>query len=69
MIFASKTARRSLPRYAAPSLAALRQVLARWSARRRDRQALARLDPHLLRDIGLDAGHAALEAARPFWKA
>lgn len=68
MAIATKTAPQSLPRPAAPSLLALRQVLALWSARRRDRLALARLDGHLLRDIGIDAGRAADEAARPFWK-
>jgi uncharacterized protein YjiS (DUF1127 family) len=36
--------------------------------RRRDRQRLAHLDAHLLRDIGLDAGEAHQEAAKPFWQ-
>ena len=34
---------------------------------RRQRQALARLDSHMLRDIGIDAGAAASEAHRPIW--
>jgi len=29
---------------------------------------LARLDPHLLRDIGLARDEAATEAAKPFWQ-
>lgn len=37
-------------------------------ARRRDRMQLARLDQHMLRDIGLDADSAAKECAKPFWR-
>lgn len=33
----------------------------------RSRKALARLDPHLLRDIGLTHDEARTEAARPLW--
>lgn len=36
--------------------------------RRRDRALLARLDSHLLRDIGIDPEHAAQESAKPFWR-
>ncbi len=36
-------------------------------ARHHSRAALARLDAHLLADIGLTAEAAAEEAARPFW--
>ncbi|RYI22222.1 MAG: DUF1127 domain-containing protein [Acetobacteraceae bacterium] len=36
--------------------------------RRRDRLRLAHLDPHLLRDIGLDAQAARRECAKPFWQ-
>jgi uncharacterized protein YjiS (DUF1127 family) len=36
--------------------------------RRRDRLRLARLDAHLLRDIGLDAREAEAECAKPFWQ-
>ena len=36
--------------------------------RRRDRQRLARLDAHLLRDIGIDAQDARRECAKPFWQ-
>jgi uncharacterized protein YjiS (DUF1127 family) len=38
------------------------------AARRRDRRALAELDPHLLRDIGLTADEAKSEAGKPFWQ-
>lgn len=37
-------------------------------ARRRDRAVLARLDDHLLRDIGLSPDEARTEAAKPFWR-
>lgn len=36
-------------------------------ARRRNRRALARLDQHLLRDIGLSSDEARTEVAKPFW--
>ena len=38
-------------------------------ARRRDRALLARLDAHLLRDIGIDPDTAAKECAKPLWQA
>ncbi|NHB77476.1 DUF1127 domain-containing protein [Rhodobacter calidifons] len=50
--------------FVARSLTALTEAL----ARRRDRQHLAHLDAHLLRDIGLDAQEARREAAKPFWQ-
>lgn len=37
-------------------------------ARRRDRQRLFHLDPHLLRDIGLDGETARHESSKPFWQ-
>jgi uncharacterized protein YjiS (DUF1127 family) len=37
-------------------------------ARRRDRALLARLDSHILRDIGIAPEDAAQEAAKPFWQ-
>lgn len=45
----------------------LRLPLAHWSAVWRSRRALARLEPHLLRDIGLRDFEAAQEAAHPIW--
>jgi uncharacterized protein YjiS (DUF1127 family) len=36
--------------------------------RQKDRRQLARLDAHLLRDIGLEAPEAKAECAKPFWK-
>lgn len=37
-------------------------------AMRRSRAALAKLDAHLLQDIGLSADAAAYEAALPVWR-
>lgn len=39
-----------------------------WQARVRQRRALAALDAHLLRDIGVDPVQAANEARKPFWQ-
>ena len=39
-----------------------------WETRHRTRKALARLDSHALRDVGLDALSAEAEATRPFWR-
>ena len=44
-------------------------TLAVWHARRGERAALARLDDHLLADIGLTRTDAAEEAEKPFWRA
>ena len=46
----------------------LRTTFAEAAARRRDRCLLARLDDHLLRDIGLSPDDAQSEAAKPFWR-
>ena len=61
-------ARSELPNRGA-SLAQLLDLLRLWRQRHRQRQALARLDEHLLRDIGLDRRLALREAAKPFWQA
>ncbi|MCX8509216.1 MAG: DUF1127 domain-containing protein [Rhodobacteraceae bacterium] len=39
-----------------------------WQTRMRARRALARLDAHMLRDIGLDPLTAERESCRPFWR-
>ncbi|GGL74720.1 DUF1127 domain-containing protein [Wenxinia marina] len=62
-------AARSLPIAPAFRSADAAWPIARWAQLWSSRRALARLDPHLLRDIGLDLGEAEVEAARPFWKA
>lgn len=60
----------SLTRHAAfraPLFTRLARAASLWSARRAQRQALMRLDDHLLRDIGLDTGQARDEALKHFW--
>jgi uncharacterized protein YjiS (DUF1127 family) len=42
-------------------------LVARWLHRGRSRRALASLDDHLLRDIGLTATEARRESEKPFW--
>jgi uncharacterized protein YjiS (DUF1127 family) len=41
---------------------------ARCSERSRQRQALAQLDDHDLKDIGMTRQQANAEAAKPFWR-
>ena len=55
---------------AAPRLALLRRwarLAERWMATRRQRRALAALDAHALRDVGLTAELARREAEKWFW--
>ncbi len=51
------------------AVAALRVAvtLDKWSTRHRTRKALARLEPHHLKDIGLNPRAAQDEARRMFW--
>jgi uncharacterized protein YjiS (DUF1127 family) len=44
------------------------QTLQMWYERSRQRRRLARLDEHLLRDIGVDRLVAMKEASKPFWR-
>jgi uncharacterized protein YjiS (DUF1127 family) len=60
---------KTLPFGARPSL--LKRLIiafAEATARRRGRQILARLDSHILRDIGLTQDEARAEAVKPFWQ-
>ncbi|CUH82150.1 hypothetical protein TRM7557_03782 [Tritonibacter multivorans] len=43
-------------------------LVTKWSARKRSRRALAELSPEQLRDIGVTAKEAHIEASLPFWK-
>ena len=52
------------------ALALLRRIwglLSKWRARAVGRQALATLNPRLLRDAGLTRDWAAGESRKPFW--
>ncbi len=39
-----------------------------WDKRRKTRTHLAKLPPHLHKDIGIDAITARYEASKPFWQ-
>ncbi|MGL4322317.1 MAG: DUF1127 domain-containing protein, partial [Paracoccaceae bacterium] len=49
-------------------VAAVLRALRAWAKRHHGRQSLARLDDHMLRDIGLDRSEARQECAKPFWR-
>ncbi len=46
----------------------IKRELAMWYSRGRQRHALAQLEEHLLRDIGVNRYDAAREAEKPFWR-
>lgn len=46
----------------------LARVVLVWEQRRHTRRAMARLDGHMMRDIGLTAEAVADETAKPFWR-
>lgn len=53
-------------------LAALRNILARWDERKRNRwelEQMSRANPHLIDDIGLTRHQFETEIAKPFWRA
>lgn len=43
-------------------------VILAWEDRRQSRRGLAKLDDHLLRDIGLSQRDAESEMSKPFWR-
>ncbi len=43
-------------------------TVVKWDTRRKTRRSLKELEPHLLRDIGLDRFSAQAEATKPFWQ-
>ena len=43
-------------------------VLMQWEEKRRTRNALSRLDDHLLEDIGVTPHEARKETQLPFWR-
>jgi uncharacterized protein YjiS (DUF1127 family) len=51
----------------AAAVAAFDQVR-QWRERARSRQALRRLDDHMLRDLGIDRPTAHYLGSRPFWR-
>jgi len=55
-------------RIAAAALAVFGQ-LKEWRERVRSRQALLKLDDHMLRDLGIDRATAQFKGSLPFWRA
>jgi uncharacterized protein YjiS (DUF1127 family) len=49
-------------------LAATFALIADWTARVRQRRALAGLDDQMLRDVGITRVEAARESEKPFWR-
>jgi uncharacterized protein YjiS (DUF1127 family) len=45
-----------------------RHTVLTWIERAGQRQALAELDDHLLKDIGISPEQARRESAKPFWR-
>lgn len=58
----------ALPPEKRPFLARLLAAVREFRRRHRSRRGLVRLDPHLLKDIGLSHGEAEFEASKPFWR-
>jgi uncharacterized protein YjiS (DUF1127 family) len=44
-------------------------LLITWQERARERQRLASLDEHMLRDLGLSRSQVYREIGKPFWQA
>jgi len=60
------TNRQSAPRRGFPATAV--DAVLTWQRRHRARATLARLDEHMLRDIGLSVSDARAEISKPFWR-
>lgn len=52
----------------AGTFTAFNEILATWRRRARERNELARLDRHTIRDLGLSEGDVLFEASKPFWR-
>jgi uncharacterized protein YjiS (DUF1127 family) len=52
-----------------PWLERTAETLEMWARRRREREALMRLDDHVLHDVGLSRAQAEAEWRKPFWRA
>lgn len=53
---------------AAQALILAAVMVTKWDRMRRTRQSLAKLDPHLLDDVGITRTTAAREIQKPFWR-
>ena len=50
------------------TVSAVRELLAIWRRRARERRELANLDARAIRDLGLSPGDIRFEANKPFWR-
>ena len=50
-------------------LSGLARLLAEWEHRARDRNKLAEMPDHLLKDIGISRSDAEQESRKPLWRA
>ncbi|PUB18648.1 DUF1127 domain-containing protein [Yoonia sediminilitoris] len=64
----SLTAQTTCPHFEMAKPRGLSQTLTSWIALARQRRALAMLDDHLLRDIGVTRADALQEARKPVWE-
>lgn len=60
---------RSGARSLSSGLEAATDLLLTWLDRYAQRRQLARLDPRMLKDIGVSQAEAVAEARKPFWRA
>ena len=56
------------PVSASEAVLTIKQLLRVWMQRARTRRQLAKLLPHELDDIGVDAVSAEVESRKPFWQ-
>ena len=52
----------------AGTFTAIRQILATWRQRTKERRELANLDYRTMRDLGISPTDVVFEANKPFWR-
>lgn len=50
------------------SASTMKGIVAEWSRRAKSRNDLARMNSHMLQDIGLERAEVQREINKPFWK-
>ena len=64
----SSTSFQALPMPLAGWFRSLAHLVLEWQARARERHALANLDAHMRRDVGLTESDIQREIDKPFWR-